>query len=93
MQTTTDNQSVDTPAMLDSQSETISRIAGSAHQAVDRVAQGANSALQSLRGGSEAWKHTGDPSLERVQGYVREQPLLALGVAAVAGFLLSRLMR
>jgi len=93
MQTTTDNQPADTPTMLDNPAETINRIAGSAHQAVDRVAQGANSALQSLRGSSDAWKHSGDQSLERVQEYIREKPLVALGMAAAAGFLLSRLMR
>jgi ElaB/YqjD/DUF883 family membrane-anchored ribosome-binding protein len=97
MQTTVDSASVVTPTATDtregSKSETINRIAGSAHQAVDRVAQGADSALQSLRGSSEAWKDTGDQSLERVQEYVRERPLVALGMAVATGFLLGRLMR
>ena len=98
MQTTADERIDRTPhdppdSQDESKSETINRIASSAHQAVDRVAQGADSALHSLRGSSEAWKETGDQSLERVQAYVREQPLTALGIAAAAGFLLSRLMR
>jgi ElaB/YqjD/DUF883 family membrane-anchored ribosome-binding protein len=97
MQTTADSESVATPTLPDTQeeskSETISRIASSAHQAVDRIAQGADSALHSLRGSSESWKDTGDHSLERVQEYVRERPLMALGMAVAAGFLLSRLMR
>lgn len=97
MQTTADSESFVTPTTPDtregSKSETINRIAGSAHQAVDRIAQGADSALQSLRGTSEAWKGTGDHSLERFQEYVRERPLAALGAAAAAGFLLARLLR
>ncbi len=97
MQTTVDSESLATPTIPDSReeskSETIDRIAGAAHQTVDRVAQRAGSALQSLRGSSEAWKGTGDQSLERVQEYVRERPLTALGIAMAAGFLLSRLIR
>jgi ElaB/YqjD/DUF883 family membrane-anchored ribosome-binding protein len=97
MQTTVDNEPGANPTMPDSQeeskSETINRIASSAHQAVDRIAQGADSALQSLHGNSQVWKATGDHSVERVQQYVREKPLMALGMAAAAGFLLSRLMR
>lgn len=97
MQTTVDNEAIANPTIPDSReeskSETITRIASSAHQAVDRVAQGADSALQSLRGNSQAWKETGDQSLERVQEYVREKPLMALGMAVAAGFLLSRLVR
>jgi ElaB/YqjD/DUF883 family membrane-anchored ribosome-binding protein len=49
--------------------------------------------LQSLRGNSQVWKATGDQSLERVQDYVREKPLMALGLAVAAGLLLGRLMR
>jgi ElaB/YqjD/DUF883 family membrane-anchored ribosome-binding protein len=97
MQTTADSESVATPTVPDtreeSKSETINRIASSAHHAVDRIAQGADGALHSLRGGSTAWKDTGDQSLERVQEYVRDRPLMALGMAVAAGFLLSRLMR
>ena len=97
MQTTADSESVVTPTVPEtregSKSETINRIAGSAHQAVDRIAQGADSALQSVRGSSEAWKESGDQSLERVQEYVRESPLVALGMAVAMGFLLGRLMR
>lgn len=76
-----------------STSNTINRIASSAHQAVDRIAKGADSTLQSLRGGSEQWREAGDQSLERVQAYVREKPLTALGMAMAAGFVLSRLLR
>ena len=102
MQTTAASDSITIPATTipatpdnqqDSKSETINRIATSAHQTVDRIAHGADSALQSLRGGSENWKETGDQSLERVQTYVREKPLTAIGMAMAAGFLLSRLIR
>lgn len=97
MHTATEGQSTTSPAIRDSQaepkSETINRIAGSVHEAVDRVAQGAHGALQTLRGSSEGWKETGDRSVDRVQTYIRENPITALGVAAAAGFLLSRLLR
>jgi ElaB/YqjD/DUF883 family membrane-anchored ribosome-binding protein len=72
-------------------SETVDRIASSAHQTVDRIAERADGALQSLR--DSAWKETGDQSLERVQGYVRENPLMALGLALAVGILISRVIR
>jgi ElaB/YqjD/DUF883 family membrane-anchored ribosome-binding protein len=102
MQTTAASDSISIPATTipatpdnqqEARSETINRIATSAHQTVDRMAQGADGALQSLRSGSEAWKETGDQSLERVQAYVRQKPLTALGMAVAAGFVLSRLIR
>jgi ElaB/YqjD/DUF883 family membrane-anchored ribosome-binding protein len=97
MHSTVDNETVADAARPDGQepstSETVNRIASSAHQVVDRVAQKADSALQSLRGNSQVWKATGDQSLERVQDYVREKPLMALGMAVAAGLLLGRLMR
>jgi ElaB/YqjD/DUF883 family membrane-anchored ribosome-binding protein len=77
----------------DSTSDTINRIAGSAHQTVDRIARSADTTLQSLRGSSSHWRRAGDQSLEHVQAYVREKPLMALGLAVAVGFLLSRLTR
>lgn len=77
--------------MHDAKSETVNRLASSAHHAVDRVAQGADNALQSVR--DSAWKATGDHSLERVQDYVRDNPIMALGTALAVGFLISRLIR
>lgn len=97
MQTSVENQRADMPpgsgGIEQQTSETVNRFAATAHQAVDRVAQGADSALRSLRSSSEEWKATGDQSLDRLNAYVREKPLMALGVAVAAGFLLSRLMR
>ncbi len=104
MQTTADNPSDGTAPLSDSLdelarsasesgSDAIHRAAGGAHQAVDRIAQGADNALQTLRGGSESWKVVSDESLEHANAYVREKPRMALGMAAAAGFLLSRLLR
>ena len=104
MHTTADDPSVGTAPLSDSLDElarsasesgsgAIHRVAGGAHQAVDRVAQGADSALQTLRGRSEPWTAASEESLEHVYAYVREKPLIALGMAAAAGFLHSRLMR
>jgi ElaB/YqjD/DUF883 family membrane-anchored ribosome-binding protein len=70
----------------------IHRVADGAHQAVDQIVQGAGSALETLGDRSEAWKAASEEALEPVYAYVRDKPLLALGVAAAAGFLLGRLM-
>jgi len=104
MHTTTNNPSVGTAPLSDaldrvarsaseSASGAVDRVADGAHQAVDRIAQGADGALQTLGSRSEAWKAASEESLEHVYAYVREKPLIALGMAAAAGFLLSRLMR
>ena len=78
--------------------ETVNRMAESARPAVDRFAAGAhetvdkasNAAKNAAEGAEESTKKFA-VARDRVIDNVRSRPLAALGIAAAAGFLLSRL--
>ena len=74
-------------------SATVDRIASSAHQAVDRMASAANSAAGNLNVKADELMAAKERWMATCQTYVKENPLVALGVAVAAGFLLSRWMR
>ena len=82
----------------------VDRAATSAHQAVDRVAAKVGPAVERARAmaqGSADSLQTKIDDLnvmrqewtESARSYVRERPMTALGVAVLAGFLLSRWIR
>lgn len=71
----------------------VDRIATGAHQAVDRIANAASSAASQLNVKSEDLLAAKDRWMETCTTYVKEKPFVALGIAAAAGFLLSRWMR
>lgn len=66
----------------------IDRLASGAHKAVDSADDAAMSAANAL--GKAGAK--GEKLVAAGTGYMREHPLLALGLAVTAGFLLSRLL-
>lgn len=70
----------------------VDRMAAGAHQAVDRVAEVAHRAAESVgtTGGQIKEAHT--RLMADCSGYVRVNPIKSLGIAAAAGFLLSRLL-
>ena len=83
-------------------SGTVERVAQSAHDAIDRVAAKAAPAVEKLRssasGAADTMQARADRFVEMeehwvesTRNYVRENPLTALGIAVVAGVLLSRL--
>lgn len=67
----------------------IDRLTQSAHQTVDRVVSAASSAAE--RYADSRLVHTAQDWKEHTCNYVRAHPLAAVGIAAAAGFLLSRL--
>ncbi len=82
----------------------VDRAANSAHQAVDRVASKVGPAVERVRVAAQGSADTLQTKLsdldtmraewtESCREYVRERPMTALGVAVLAGFLLSRWMR
>jgi ElaB/YqjD/DUF883 family membrane-anchored ribosome-binding protein len=82
----------------------VERAASSAHQAVDKVAAKVNPAVERARAVAQNSADTLHAKLddlgsvreewaESCRSYVRERPLTALGVAVLAGFLLSRWIR
>src|SRR5262245_11278876 len=74
-------------------STTVDRIASGAHEAVDRVAAAANSAAERLSSKGDDLLANRDQWLRACTGYVKENPLLALGIAVGVGYLLSRITR
>jgi ElaB/YqjD/DUF883 family membrane-anchored ribosome-binding protein len=66
--------------------ETIDRIATSAHDTVDRLS--ARAASMADRMGSSSTQY-----YDQTREYVHANPMRALGIAVLAGFLLGRLMR
>ena len=63
------------------------------HDTVDRAAGAANATLQQLGDKSEEWVAMGNQAMESTRTYVRENPLVALGVALAVGILLARITR
>jgi ElaB/YqjD/DUF883 family membrane-anchored ribosome-binding protein len=82
----------------------VDRAANTAHQAVDRVASKVGPAVGRMRSAAQDSAQSLQTKLsdldamrmewtESCRAYVRERPMTALGVAVLAGFLLSRWMR
>jgi ElaB/YqjD/DUF883 family membrane-anchored ribosome-binding protein len=69
----------------------IGHITAGAHQAVDRIADVATHAAETLGVKGGQLKDVQARLLDDCSAYVRDHPLASLGIAAAAGFLLSRL--
>ncbi len=70
----------------------VDRVAEKAAPAVDRLHQGIDSASEALQSGVHNLDEMQERWLETSRDYVRENPLLSIGIAVAAGLLLSRLM-
>lgn len=64
--------------------------AKSAHAAVDRSAQALHQAAESLTAQGANVQELQETALSAVNKVMREKPLQAIGLAALAGFLLAR---
>ncbi len=71
----------------------IDRVAAMAHQAVDKAAGAAGPAAGWLSEQGESLNTTQKKLVADTCSYVSANPLKALGIAVVAGFLLSRIIR
>lgn len=71
---------------------TVERVASGAHDAVDRVAGAASAATRQAGRKGEELLATGDRYVGQATEQIREHPFAALGIAALAGFLLSILV-
>jgi ElaB/YqjD/DUF883 family membrane-anchored ribosome-binding protein len=89
------HQAIDTAAAKASEKVTpaIDRVAQAAHQTVDKMAQAAAPAADWISQSAEQLKAHQDQLIEGARSYVRERPLVAVGVALGAGYLIARLTR
>lgn len=71
----------------------VERVATAAHEAVTKVADVATHAAENLAGKADYLKDAQSQLAEDCRLYLRDHPLKALGIAAAAGFVLSRLLR
>ncbi|SEO48503.1 DUF883 family protein [Aquisalimonas asiatica] len=84
--------------------QTTDQVAGKAHEAVDKAAETAGKAEEyareqashadeRVRDAAAQGRQRADDVLDRVNTYVRENPLMSIGIAFVAGALYSSLTR
>lgn len=71
---------------------TIDRVAAMAHQAVDKAAGAAAPTAEWLAEHGESLKASQKQLMDDACSYVSANPLKAVGIAVVAGFLLSRII-
>jgi len=82
----------------------VERAATTAHQAVDRVASKVSPTVERVRAVAQGSADTLQAKMQTIgsmpgeltescRSYVRERPMTALGIAVLAGFLLSRWIR
>ncbi len=71
----------------------IGQVAAMAHQAVDKVAGAAGPTAEWLAEQGESLNATQKKMMADTCGYVSANPLKSVGIAVLAGFLLSRIIR
>ena len=71
----------------------VENAAMAAHQTVDKVAQAAHPAAEWIGDSAERLKQTQDQMVTSTRDYIRERPLVTLGIALAAGYLIGRLAR
>ena len=70
----------------------VSRMASGAHGAIDQAAGAAAQAAEAVDEKGEELRALQVEWLDKSRAYIRENPVKALGIAVVGGFLLSRLL-
>lgn len=72
--------------------ESIDNIANTAHDAVDMIADVTNQAAEAISEKTGQLHNAEQQLLVSCRDYVHENPVASLGIAAAAGFVLSRLL-
>lgn len=73
------------------QKQQIDRLAESAHGAIDRATQAASQVAERFGEKGEELLSMKDDYIETARDYVKENPLMALGVALAAGYLFGKI--
>ena len=73
------------------QKQQIDRLADSAHGAIDRATQSASEVAERFNEKSEELWAMKDDYVESARDYVKENPLMALGIALAAGYLFGKI--
>ena len=73
------------------QKQQIDRLSESAHSAVDRAAQSAAQVAERFGEKGEELLAMKDDYIEQARDYVKENPIMALGIALAAGYLFGKI--
>lgn len=84
------NEQID--KMSSSVKPAVDRFARSAHHVVDKVATAASDAADSLGVRADQLKGAHSQLAEQCEEYVRENPLVSIGIAVAAGYILSKVL-
>ncbi|MET0168087.1 MAG: hypothetical protein ABW318_24240 [Vicinamibacterales bacterium] len=71
----------------------VDQLASGAHQAVDKIAGAAGQAVKTLGIKGEQLSDAQARLAEAGRNYVRQNPMMAMGIAIAAGFVLSHVLR
>lgn len=72
--------------------EITDKVSHSAHEAYDKIADATGQAAEALGKKGEQMKKAERRLMKNCRSYVSDNPVTSLGIAAAAGFLLSRLL-
>lgn len=72
--------------------KTSDRVSSFANDAADRIANAGHQAQDAIDEKSEQFIHAEQEMVKNCRSYVRDNPVTSLGIAAVGGFILSRLL-
>ncbi len=72
--------------------ETIDKVTNSAHEVVDKITNVANQASEVLGEKGDQLMNAEQRAMKQCRSYIHDNPITSLGIAAAAGFLLSRLL-
>ncbi len=72
--------------------ETIDKASHSAHEVVDKIASATSQAAEAIGEKGDQLINAEQRMVNQCRGYIHDNPITSLGIAAAAGFLLSRLL-
>ncbi|HEX6319170.1 MAG TPA: hypothetical protein VFZ84_09855 [Burkholderiales bacterium] len=73
------------------QKQQIDKLSESAHSAVDRATQAAAQVADRLGDKGEEWLAMKDDYVEQAREYVKQNPVMAIGIALAAGYLFGKI--
>lgn len=72
--------------------KTIDEASKYAHESVDKIASSTHQAADAINEKGGQLKNAEQRLMNDCHGYIRDNPVMSLGIAVAAGFLLSRLL-
>ena len=84
---------IKTAAVQNTAHQGIDKVTDAAHQTVDKIASAATPAADWVNENARKLKQVEQQLVSDASNYVRQHPLAAVGVAVVAGMIISKLMQ